>query len=116
MDDAAHVRDTEGAGDIEPDAGRLPRRETAAAPESRRQVLPLDQGHDEVGPIAVGAGIEAGDDVGVAEHRLGERFAPESVGKVAVRRDFGSQDLDRDLPLGSGRRSRGGSWPSRLGR
>ena len=99
MDDAAHVGHAEGTGDIEPDARRLPRRQPAAASQPHGQILPVDQGHHEVGPVPVGAGVEAGDDVGVAENGCGERLASEALGKVRVRGDLGAQDLDGDLAL-----------------
>ena len=99
MDDPSDVRHPQGTGDVESDPSCLPRREPPAAPESGREVLPFDEGHDEVGLVAVGAGIKTGDDVRVTKDGRGERLAPESVGQVAVSGDLGSQDLDRDLAL-----------------
>ena len=74
-------------------ASRPPRRSRAA------RSSPIDEGHHEVGLVAVGAGVEAGDDVRVAQDGRGERLAPEPVGEVGVGRDLGTQDLDRDLAL-----------------
>ena len=50
MDDAADVGDAEGTSHVEPDPRRLPRGEPAAASQPGRQVLPVDQRHDEVRP------------------------------------------------------------------
>ena len=86
MDDAAHVGHAEGTSDVEPDARGLPRCQPAAASEPDGEVLPVDQGHHEVRLVPVGAGIEAGDDVRVAEDGGGERLASEPVGQIGVGR------------------------------
>ena len=101
MDDAADVGDAERAGDIEPDAADLPRGEPAATPQPRREVLAVDELHDQVGLVAVGARVQAGDDVRVAEDGGGQRLAPEALGEVGVGGDLGAQQLDRDRPLGA---------------
>jgi hypothetical protein len=101
VDDAADMRDAEAARHIEPDARDLPGGETPAAPKPGGEVLSFDERHDQVGLVAVGAGIEAGDDVRMTQYGRGEGFASESMGKVAIGGDFGSQDLDRDLVFGS---------------
>jgi len=99
MDDATQVRDTQGPRDIQPDPRGLQRRQPAAAPKPGGEVLALHERHHEVGLVAVGAGVEAGDDVRVAQNGGRERLATEPVGQVAIGRDLGAQDLDRDLAV-----------------
>ena len=74
-------------------------REAADPPQPRGEVLALDELHDEVRLAVVGAGLEAGDDVRVAEDGRRERLAPEAHRDVGVRDDLGAQQLDRDRPV-----------------
>jgi hypothetical protein len=99
MDDPAHVGHAEGASDVESDPRRLARLQTATASKPDGEVLPVDEGHHEVGLVPVRAGVQAGDDVRVTEDRRGEGLAPEPVGEVGVGRDLGTQDLDGHLAL-----------------
>ncbi len=96
MDDAADVGDREAACDIETDPGGLPWCESAAALEAGGEVLALDELHDEVWLVTVGAGVQARDDVGVAQHRRGEGLAAEPLGEIRVATDLGPKELDGD--------------------
>ena len=84
MDDPADVGDAERAGDVEADPGGLGRFEAAGPPQPRGEVLAFDELHDQERLAVVGAGLEAGDDVRVAEDGRGERLAPEAHRDVGV--------------------------------
>ncbi len=99
MDDPADVGDAEGAGDIEPDPGRLARGEPADSTQPRGQVLALDELHHQERLAVVGAGLEAADDVRVAQHGRGEGFAPEAHRDVGVLDDLAPKQLDRDRSI-----------------
>ena len=95
----ADVRDAQRAGDVEPDAGGLRRAQPTEPPQPGRQVLALDELHDEERLAVVGAGLEAGDDVRVAQDGRGQRLAPEAHRDVGVGDDLAAQQLDRHGPV-----------------
>jgi hypothetical protein len=99
MDDPADMRDAEGASHIEPDPGGMRRRESAAAFQPRREVLSVDQVHDQVRLAIVGACVEAGDDIRMPEDRRRERLTSEPIREVGVGRSLGSKQLDGDGTL-----------------
>ena len=89
MDDAAHVGDAEPARDVEPDPGDVAR--AAARPTARRRAArssPSISSMTMIRPGRVGAGVEARDDVPMAEDGGRQRLAPEAVGEVAVGADL----------------------------
>ena len=98
MDDAANVGDAERARDVEADPSDIAGRQPSAAPQSRREVLALDQLHDEIRLAVVRAGLQAGDDVPVAQDRRREGLAPEAHRDVGVRDDLAAEQLDRHEP------------------
>ena len=75
------------------------------------QVLALDELHDQERLAVVGAGLEAGDDVRVAQDGLRERLAPEAHRDVGVGDHLATQQLDRHGTVESWCRSRDGPWP-----
>ena len=66
--------------------------------EERAQRGPVDELHDDVGDVAVLAGVVGRDDVGVAELGRGDRFAAEPGPQPVVERQLGVEGLDRDAP------------------
>ena len=67
MDDAARVGGRQGPGDLGGDPGGLARRERTGPPQDRRQVLAVDELHDDERPVLVLTEVVDGDDVGVVE-------------------------------------------------
>ena len=96
----ADVRDAQRAGDVEADAGRLRRAEATETPQPGRQVLALDELHDQERLAVVGAGLEAGDDVRVAQDGRRQCLAPEAHRDVGVGDHLAAQQLDRHGPVG----------------
>ena len=84
VDDAADVGDAERARNVEADPGRLRRGQAPAPAQTRRQVFALDQLHDQEGLAVVRAGLQAGDDVRVAQDGGGQRLPSEAHRDVAV--------------------------------
>ena len=99
VDDAPDVGDAERARDVETDPGRLRRRQAPAPAQTSRQVFALDQLHDQERLAVVRAGLQAGDDVGVAQHGGGQRLPPEAHRDVAVLDRLAPQELDRHGPV-----------------
>ena len=95
MDDPADVRHAQRASDVEPDPGRLRRTQPTQPPESGRQVLTLDELHDQERLAVVGAGLETGHDVRVAQHRGGQRLAAEAHRDIGIGDDLATEQLDR---------------------
>ena len=75
----------------------LPRGERAAPAQDRREVLPVDQLHDDVRAAGVLAEVVDGDDVGVAERgrRLGLRA--ETRREVGIAQVLRTEQLERDV-------------------
>ena len=72
----------------------------APAPaQTSGEVLALDQLHDQERLAVVRAGLQAGDDVGVAQHGRGQRLPPEAHRDVAVLDRLAPQELDRHGPV-----------------
>ena len=97
MDDAAGVRGRESASDAGPDARDLARRQRPAAAQDRREVLAVDQLHDDERAVRVLAVVVDGDDVRVVERggRLG--LLAEARGEVGVAQVLGSEELEGDV-------------------
>ena len=96
MDDPADMRDAERAGDVKGDPGRFAGRKAADPPQARSEVLALDQLHDQERLSVIGAGLETGNDVRVAEDGGRQRFAPETHRDVGVLDDLATEELHRD--------------------
>ena len=64
-----------------------------AAAEAGREVLALDEVHDEVRLVAVRAGVQARDDVRVAQDRGGQRLASEALARSGSALTSGRRSL-----------------------
>ena len=71
----------------------------AVAAQPRGEVLAVDELHDHVRAVRVGARVEAAHDVPVAQDGGGQGLASEAVGQVGVGDDLGPQELERDGPV-----------------
>ena len=99
MDDAAHVRDAQSAGHIQPDPRRLGRNEPADPLEPRRQILAFDEFHDQERLTVIRPGLEAGDQVRVAQDRRSERLTSEAHRQIGVPDHLASEQLDGHRPV-----------------
>ena len=95
MDDAVCMRRGERRGDLRRNLARLVDGERAAL-EHRGQRLALDVLHDEAGGASVFGDVVEGAYVRVVERGDHPAFALESAPKPVVRREVGTDDLDRD--------------------
>ena len=102
VDDASDVRHAERTGDVEADACCLRRGEATDTTQPGGQVLALDELHDQERLAIVGAGLEAGDDVRVAQDGLRQCLAPEAHRDVGIGDHLAPQQLDRDGTVGFG--------------
>ena len=97
VDDALRVRDRRGparsAAPARPTASSVGRRPLARNVGERPA---LDELHDDVLRVAVGAGVVDADDVRVVEPCRGLRLAAEPRDEPRVARELREQDLDRD--------------------
>ena len=84
VDDAADVRGLEGLRRLGRDAGGLARGERPVAAQDRREVLPLDDLHDEIRPGLALAEVEHGHDVRVVEGRGRAGLVAEAGEEVGV--------------------------------
>ena len=69
--------------------------QSSAAPQTRSEVLALDQLHDEIRLAVVRAGLQAGDDVPMAQDRCREGLAPEAHRDVGVLDDLAPKQPER---------------------
>ena len=99
VDDAADVRGLEGLRGLCRHAGGLARGERSVAAEDRRQVLALDDLHDQVRPGFALAEVEHGHDVGVVERCGSACLVAESGEEVGVLAELRSQQLDRHVAI-----------------
>ena len=115
MNDPLLVRRFERLGDLPRDRQRLVERNRAAR-DPLRQVLALDELHDERGD-ALGF-FESIDRRDVRMIQRGEDFgfALEPREPIVIRRDRGRENLDRDLSVSACCRSPDTPGPSRLRR
>ena len=97
VDEPAGMSGGEGLRDAGPDPGDLPRVERTAPAQDRREVLPVDQLHDDVRAARVLAEVVDGDDVGVAERgrRLGLRA--ETRREIGIAQVLRTEQLERDV-------------------
>ena len=87
----------ERPGDRGPDAGDLPRRQRPAPAQDRREVLAVDQLHDDVRAARVLAVVVHGHDVRVAERRGRLGLLAEARREVGVAQVLGSEELEGDV-------------------
>ena len=80
-----------------PDAGDLARRQGAAALEDGREVLPVDQLHDDVRAGRVRAVVVDGHDVRVAQRRGRLGLLAEARREVGIAQVLGAEQLDRHV-------------------
>ena len=99
MDDAPIVGGGERPRGLRDEPGGGPRRQGTGAPDDRREVLALDQLHDDVRAGRIGAVVVDRDDARVVQRRGRLRFVPEAVDEVRVGAVLGTQDLDGDVAL-----------------
>src|SRR4029079_18653847 len=92
----------ERARDAGPDARDLARRQRAAAAEGRRQVLAVDQLHDDVRAAGVLAVVVHRDDVRVAQRGGCLGLLAEARREVGVAQVLGAQELERDVTTETG--------------
>ena len=97
VDEASGVGGGEGPRDAGPDPRDLARRQRAAPPQDRREVLAVDQLHDDVRAARVLAVVVDRDDVGVAERGRRLRLLPEARREVGVAQVLGAEQLERDV-------------------
>ena len=95
----ADVRHAERPGDVEPDPCGLGGRKPTEPPKPRRQILAFDELHDQERLAVVGAGLETGDDVRVAQDGGGQRLAAEAHRDIGIGDDLATEQLDRDGPV-----------------
>ncbi len=86
MDDPADVGDTECPGHVEADLCGLGRREATTSAKARGEILALDQLHDQERLAVVGARLQAGDDVRVAQDGGRQGLAPKTHRDVGIGR------------------------------
>ena len=87
----------ERAGDAGPDARGLARRQRAAPAEDGREVLAVDQLHDDVRAARVLAVVVDRDDVRVAQRGGGLGLLAEARREVGVAQVLGAEELERDV-------------------
>ena len=97
VDQTAGVGCREGPGDGRRDPGGLSGRQGAAATDDRREVLTVDQLHDDVRTGRILAVVVDGDDVRVAQRRGRLGLLAEPGREIGVAQVFRSQQLDRDV-------------------
>ena len=97
VDEAPRVGRGERPGDGRADARDLARRQRAAPAQDGREVLAVDQLHDDVRAARVLAVVVDGDDVRVAERRRRLGLLPEARRELRVAQVLGAQELERDV-------------------
>ncbi len=91
--------DLQGARGVGGDARGLARGERPVVADDGREVLALDELHDDVRPRGVLAEVEHLDDVGVAQRGGRTGLVAEPGEEVGVLAELGPQQLDGDVPL-----------------
>ena len=71
-------------------------------PKQRVERLAVEELHDEVGGVALGADVEHGDHVGVVDARCCFRLAQEPGARVSLRGHRGQQRFDGEALLENG--------------
>ena len=98
MDDALLMRRFEGFGDLLGNRQRFVERERSAR-DPLRQILALDEFHDEGADVPRGLNAVDGCDVGVIEGRERVGFAGESREPFGITGEELGQDLERDVAI-----------------
>ncbi len=99
MDEPARVRGGKRPRGLGDDARGLARREGAAATEDRRQVLAVDEFHDDEGAGRVLSEVVDRDDVGMVQRRGRVRLLSEPGAEVRVPTVLGTEELHRDVAI-----------------
>ena len=99
VDDPFVVRHGDGGKHRQHEVDRFGEGKSSDAPEQRREILSLQELHDQIGDALFGPHVGDVDDVGMADARGGFPLAKEPCSRPGRRRDRRVQGLDGDAFL-----------------